>query len=190
MEEIPKAQERSFDGGLTWKYLPSSVDPVDFVLDFRTKLLSSVRPNWDPEKVRHVVFDEGITNKLVAFHEEGKKKEDVVLLRLNGSGTENMIDREAEIMTILALNRAGLSPPLYFQLENGLCYGFAQGVYLSVDEMADEAMMKRVARNMARFHSVPVPLALQSRKPQVWAKCEEWMKIAPRRFDDPDKNEM
>lgn len=190
MGDSLEVQERSSKDGRTWKYLPVSLDPCNYAEDFRTKLLTLVRPEWEPAKLQYTVFDEGITNMLIGFFQEGKKKEDVVLLRVNGNGTEKMIDREAEVSAMLALNSAGMLPPLYLQTDNGLCYGFAQGRYISLDEMADETMMKRIARKMARLHAVPIPASLRGRQPQLWAKCDTWLKLAPREFDDPKKNEV
>ncbi len=190
MEDRLEVQVRSSTAGLTWKYLPLSLDLQTYTVDFRTRLLARVRPDWDPTKLKYTVFDEGITNTLIGFYEEGRKKEDVVLLRLNGNGTENVIDRASEVSTMIALHQAGMSPPLYYELKNGLCYGFVQGRFLSVDEMAEEGTMKKVARQLARLHAVPVPSSMQKRQPHIWEKLEKWIEIVPREFDEPEKNEM
>ena len=188
MDEPLKVQELSKDG-LTWSFLPVEVDPVKVVEDFRTKLLVHVRPQWNPDRLRSKVFDEGITNKLVGIYEEGKKAEDMVLVRLDGEGTSLFIDREAEIMVMLALNRAGIIPPVYCKVRNGMCYGFAPGRTITENEMSDEQMMKRIARAVARLHSVEIPPSLSNRQPQVWAKCEEWLEKAPSKFTDWEKDE-
>lgn len=186
MADHTRAEQRT-KGGFTWKYAPIELNPTDFVQDFKTKLVSMVRPNWNPDSLGVRIFEDGVTNKLVGIHER-ENQEDMVLLRLNGDGTENFIERELEMFVMLALNEAGLIPPVYLQLKNGLCYGFAPGRHVFVDEMSDEAMMRRNAHTIARLHAVEVPELLRQRKPQIWAKIDEWMGKVPGEFSDPEKN--
>jgi len=42
------------------------------------------------------VITGGFSNHLYGFYQDGKFDEDVVLVRVNGTGTEHMVDREAE----------------------------------------------------------------------------------------------
>ena len=175
--------------GFTWTYLPVEVDWANFKEDFRAKLLPQVCPKWNPDRLKYMVFHEGLTNKLVGIYEEGKKAEDMVLVRLNGVGTSLFIDREAETIVMLALNRAGIIPPVYCKVRNGMCYGFAPGRTITENEMSDKQMMKRIARAVARLHSVEILPSLSNRQPQVWAKCEEWLEKAPSKFTDREKDE-
>ena len=45
------------------------------------------------------VFTEGLSNKLVGFFLEDNK-EDIVIVKVFGTNTDNMIDRKAEIETM------------------------------------------------------------------------------------------
>jgi len=58
-----------------------------------------------------------------------------------------------------------------------------------VEEMRNEKMMKKLATTIARLHAVPLPDALKDKKPQVWAKVEEWLEKVPTEFSDPQKQE-
>lgn len=173
----------------TCKHLPFELNTVTYVEDFRTKLLPLVRPDWDPDKLGHSVFTGGISNFLAGIYEEGRKDKDMVLIRIDGQGTEIFINRESETIVMVALHRAGLIPPLYYRLKNGICYGFTRGRHFEVVEMQDGAMMRRTARALAKLHALEIPAPLRGQKPQVWAKCDEWLGLLPREFKDAKKDQ-
>ena len=180
-------------GGLSWKCLPKVEIGVDTYLeDFKTHLLSLVRPKWRPEGLGVKVFDEGITNKLVGIFDKEKglknSREEVVLLRINGLGTSAFINRTDEIVTIMCLNQAGLTPPVYYQLKNGLCYGFTPGRNVSVDEVREEKMMRRIVRTMVKLHALEIPAHFRDSQPVVWQKMDNFLKIVPETFGDPVKD--
>ena len=179
--------------GLTWKCLPDLELGFDTYLEeFKSNLLSFVRPKWHLDSLQVKVFDGGISNKLVAIfdRERGFKnsREDVVLLRINGLGTSEFIDRKDEVVTMICLHRAGLVPPVYCQLKNGLCYGFMPGRALTVDDVRDERMMKRIIRTMTRLHSLEIPVHFRDRPPVVWQKMDNFLKIVPETFGDENKD--
>ena len=187
-----KVEERVY-GEISWKYLPGVQIGMDTYLDdFRQYLLPLVRPEWSTKKLGSKVFDAGITNALFAIFEADKglkaSGDDVVLLRVNGNRTEDLIDRTDELISFVTLHRNKLSPPVYAQLKNGLCYGFISGNHLSAAELRDPVLLTHTSRIMAKFHSIKIPHAFQEREPLVWYKTNQWLKIVPREFDDPVKD--
>lgn len=184
--------ERSSQG-LTWKHLPNvELQFKNYFDQFKTIIQPLLNwQNGNPDSLTSKVFEEGVTNKLVAIYEKSKginhPDGNVVLLRINGQGTESFIDREDEIVTFLTLNKAGLVPPLYVQFKNGLCYGFAPGRHVTLDEVRETTMMRKISRAIAEINSVPIPAAFKGRKPQVWNKIDEWLKVVPRDFKDSEK---
>ena len=187
MSKPPRVEEFPVDNRFACKNLPIELNSANYVDAFRTKLLSVVRPNWNPDKLGHTVFTGGISNFLAGIYEEGRK--DMVMIRIDGQGTEIFINRTTETIVMVALNQAGLIPPLYCRLKNGLCYGFAKGRHFEVEEMQDRAMMRRTTRALAKLHAVEIPAPLRDQKPQVWAKCDEWLGLLPKEYTDPKKNE-
>ena len=173
-------------GNLSWRYLDVELNPDNYVEDFRTKLLSKVRPDWVPDNLEYKIYGEGVTNMLVGFYEKSRR-DDTVLLRFNGKGTEYFINREQEVFIMSVLSKVGLCPPVYRQLKNGLCYGFAVGRHLSVEEMRSEEMMEKVAKAVARLHAVTLPQELKGRKPQIWVEVDEWLEKIPSQFSDKEK---
>mgnify|MGYP003334854025 CR=1 FL=1 len=84
------------------------------------RILSVIRPDWSADNVCWRVFTDGITNKLVgAWH--GDSREDTVLVRVYGLGTEKIIDRNMEMVNMMAYQRLGGSK-LYATFNNGICY--------------------------------------------------------------------
>ena len=181
---LPDEERRS--GDLSWKYLDVELNPDNYVEDFRTKLLSKVRPHWVPDNLEYKIYEEGVTNMLVGVYEKSRK-DDTVLLRFNGTGTDYFINREQEIFIMSVLSKEGLCQPVYRQLKNGLCYGFAVGRHLTVEEIRSEKMMEKIAKTVARLHAVMLPQELKDRKPQIWVEVDDWLEKIPSQFSDQEK---
>ena len=180
--------QRDVDG-IIWKHVAVTVDPDSYLQDFRAHLLSHVRPDWSVEGTRAKVFMDGFTNKLVALYHEGGPKDDLVLMRINGRGTETFIDRDAELVSTQTLHKAGLAAPVYLQFDNGTVYGYLPGRTVRVEEMGDRAVLRRVAKTMAQMHATRPPPEHSRGLPFVWAKCDDWISTVPQKFEDPKKNE-
>ena len=179
-------------GGLRWKNIPElEVEADSYLQCFKEQLLSLVRPQWQPDSIDVKVFEEGTTNKLVAMFDKNKgivrSGKDVVLLRINGAGTDTYIDRDSELITMAILNKFGMSPPLYYQLKNGLCYGFVPGRKLDVMELQDAGMMKRIVSAMVKLHLLELPSQFKKREPVLWERMDKWLSMVPKEFSDPQK---
>ena len=126
-------------------HLPISLpsDEAALVKEFQAHVMPLVRPEWRPELLRHRVFEDGVTNKLMGFFQDAGKSPTTaadddaaaVLVRVNGEGREFVVDGDTEILVMLTLHKAGLSPPLYLTTENALCYGYIPGRALTGSEM-------------------------------------------------------
>ncbi len=58
-----------------------------------------------------------------------------ILVRINGLGTENLIDRRKEIENMKLLSRFDVGPKVYCTFVNGLVYEFKPGREVSLGEM-------------------------------------------------------
>ncbi len=182
-------------GSISWKCLPGIQVRLNRpVEDFKQYLLPLVNEKWATRRLDSKTFDAGITNALFAIFdaEKGLKNsgDDVILVRLNGNGTDEIINRTDELISMVTLHNNGLFPPVYAQYKNGLCYGFQPGRHLSPTEFADPKFMKLNAQVLARLHSVAVPTVFKERPPLVWYKCDQWIKTVPQKFDDPVKQKL
>ena len=88
------------------------------------EVVTHLRPKW--REVKWKTFTDGITNKLIGGWEEGRK-EDMVLVRVYGQGTDMIIDREGEMKNMARMQGIGLGGKLYAAFNNGICYQFLTG---------------------------------------------------------------
>lgn len=80
------------------------------------------------------VFTDGYTNKLIAcmHRDDVETKRDVVLVRIYGPGTDQMIDRNQERQCMVAFHRIGCAAPLYGRFRNGIVYGYSPGIVITL----------------------------------------------------------
>ena len=133
-----------------------TLNPQLLVEEFQKNLLRLCKPEWVGKIIRAKTFEDGITNKLVGVYVDGCFDQ-MILVRINGNGTEKFIRRDLELVVMNSLHRAGLIPPVYCQFTNGLCYGYQPGRMLTLEEMADPEMARRTARCFAKLHNTPIP---------------------------------
>lgn len=169
------------------------IDPSEIQEDNLCKsvlqVLKAVRPQWVDEKafpsLRCKVFTGGISNQLYGYYQDKHFKEDVVLLRIYGNGTELMVDRDREKTNIQVLHAAGRCSPLYAEFENGIAYGFVNGVTLDEKTVRDERVRKLIACEMIELHTVR-PKG-QEVKTGLWDKVYRFLELSPDSFEDPEK---
>lgn len=130
-----RLEQRSV-GDFSWFCASTSLSFVehDLVAEVQSKILPVVRPDWTPRASRYRVLEMKVTKSLLGFFQAGKA-EDMVLVKVTGDEKELFMDIETEVIVILTLHKAGLSPPLYLVAENALCYGYVPGRTLTVDDL-------------------------------------------------------
>ena len=84
-------------------------------------------------------FTGGITNKLIGCQCKSDTQ-DIVLIRVNGKGTEVVVDRDSEVQLFRLLATHGCAPPLYAIFRTGLAYGFCPGCPLDEKLVREEAV--------------------------------------------------
>jgi len=118
------------------------------------QIINLVKPNWKKEDIACKVFDAGITNKMLGFSLKENGNE-TVLVRVNGNGTEEFLDRKAEVESFSLLSNHDCAPQLYCIFKNGLCYEFVPGSTLTTESVCDQHISRLVAREMVKMHSIP-----------------------------------
>ncbi|XP_038070917.1 ethanolamine kinase 1-like isoform X2 [Patiria miniata] len=152
------------------------------------KLLSIVRPEWNQEQIKFKVFTAGISdNKLIGGYLP-KDKSDMVLVRIYGKKTEHLIDREAEIRTLVLLHQAGCGSKLYARCNNGLCYEYLPGVVLDPRTVREERIYKLVIKEMIKMHSIKAQDGAVT-SPCLFRLIDEWLSILPEKFEDEEKQQ-
>jgi len=143
-------------------------------------VLKHVRPSWQPSQIQFKVFTDGITNKLLGAW--CGCKEDMVLVRVYGIGTDAIIDRDAEKENMKLLQRIGCGSQLYAEFNNGISYEFIHGDMLSQDRLHDPAVYPLVAQMMAKMHNINT-----GSKPGLWNKLEHFINTSPDKLKDKQK---
>lgn len=141
--------------GVTWNYIPVTLRENQKLSEFFKHLIPICKPSWTKEKLEVRNIDEGLghTNSLIGFGNVDSR-DDIVLLRINGPSTELYIDRELEVVVMCLLNRANVSPPVYCEFANGLCYGYVPGRPLKQDELKDDVVLHQIMGSFAKFHTL------------------------------------
>jgi len=103
------------------------------------------------------------------------KEKEIILVRVYGANTEEIIDRDYEIKLLKALERQQLRPKLYGTFENGSVFEFLPGNVLVAKDMRDPHMSKQIAKACGKWHQVELP---GKREPILWNRCENWFDLA------------
>lgn len=94
----------------------------------------------------------GITNMLLQC--TYKPKNDSVLMRVYGPGTNLIIDRHREFILHLVLNSIHLAPPVHARFKNGLIYGFLNGRSLENFELKHDNLYPLIAQQLGNWHKL------------------------------------
>lgn len=132
----------------------------DTVLEcFSKHLMAKIRPHWSKEKARIKKFEGGYSNYLIGLSQEGGDDSDIVLIRIDHAAlSEFFADRDAEVTVMNSLHSSGWNPPVYCQFNNAICYGYAPGRPLSLDDLTNPVILGEIAKTMARYHSINIDI--------------------------------
>eukprot|EP01102_Stenamoeba_stenopodia_P000512 TRINITY_DN104_c0_g1_i2.p1 TRINITY_DN104_c0_g1~~TRINITY_DN104_c0_g1_i2.p1 ORF type:complete len:463 (-),score=86.93 TRINITY_DN104_c0_g1_i2:196-1584(-) len=158
----------------------------------------------DASKLSIVQFKDGITNKLYKVEvpvprtlwtpteaKEGTNEESLTLLmRVYGKGTEILIDREAEVITMDCMNENGMAAPLYGRFQNGIIYGYTPGKPLTPDQMSERDKFPLIAKELARFHGIKVPTPRGRESKLLFQTIGGWLKEVPEHYSNPIMNDQ
>nr|CAB3243896.1 ethanolamine kinase 1 [Phallusia mammillata] len=148
----------------------------DNALEEAYQIIKLVRKDWKKEDIKHKIFENGITNKLYGFH-KCDEKNDTILVRINGSGTERFLDRSAEVKSFELLHKHKCAPNLYCIFTNGLCYEFIHGSTITRETIRFPDIYKGIAHEMARMHAIPHP-EKDLPKPSTFITMRKFLSIA------------
>ncbi|XP_029947789.1 ethanolamine kinase 2 isoform X2 [Salarias fasciatus] len=165
--------------------IPVFVDEHN-VTEGAMKLLKELRPAWDPSRVHTKLFTDGTTNKLVGFYVD-ERPEDVVLVRVYGNKTELIVDRDNELRSFQVLHANGCAPRLYCSFQNGICYEFIQGEALGPQDVRDPALLRLIAREMARIHAIHAHNGCIP-KPDLFITMQKYFSLVATEFTEQASN--
>eukprot|EP00842_Homolaphlyctis_polyrhiza_P001409 jgi/Hompol1/2269/HPOL_002874-RA len=161
-------------------YIDHTIDATDLINGVAT-IIEALFPAWNVSTDCELVqCTNGITNKLVRCRR--KSSGECVLVRVYGRGSSVLIDRDQELMNMVTLAQQGLSPPLHGRFVNGIVYGYTEGTVFSVADMSDPHKSILVAKHLAKWHTVQLPLA---REPKLFPILWKWLDTVPKTYSNP-----
>eukprot|EP01134_Creolimax_fragrantissima_P002060 CFRG2060T1 len=131
------------------------------------------KPEWPDHKKQFRQFTAGLTNKLFLCSLDGTDEK--CLCRIYGKNTSLLIDRDQELVNIISLQNAGLSPKLIGRFRNGFCYGFLEGEPLDTSGMSDEIVSPLTAKALGMWHRTHVSGDMS---PMLWETIDRWLECA------------
>lgn len=178
-------------------HIDINIDPIKVeennYCDEILHILKMIRPEWfvDEDSISILKvkkFTEGYSNHLFGYYQDGRFKEDVVLIRIDGVGSETVVDRELEKKIIQALHAAGCAQPLYASFNNGIAYRFVDGVTLNENTVKDRAIGRLIAEEIIKVQEVrPDGLEVKS---GLWDKMYRYLDQVPDKYDDAEKQKQ
>ena len=154
-------------------------------------LVLTIKPSWAGLALKTTLLMVGtcISNKLLGcYHGDKICNETGVLVRINGKGTEKIIDRDNEIKAINLLSAIEClnTAKLLAVFANGLCYEYLDGSTLDENTVRDPHIAKQIAIQMANMHFLcrAIPAPVESGYGTVIAK---FVANIPKSFSDETK---
>jgi ethanolamine kinase len=141
-------------------------------------------------KMQIKTYAGGITNKLFCCIVKVREEAQRVLIRVYGDGTEQMIDRESEIVVFQSLHKLGFGPRFYGLYKNGCAYGHVDGRPLTTEDLSHPHLSYIRAEHIAAWHT-QIEISQFPREPTLWDSLEKWSKLVPENFDHiPNKTKV
>lgn len=142
-------------------------------------VISDAMPGWVAAAGAYTcsTIGGGVTNHLfrcVAEPASGSEDRPELLFRIYGAGTEMMIDRALETKTLVDLSARGSPTGLHATFANGRIERFLRGRVITLDEMRDKKMRRRIAEGLAHLHRLDMPGDPQ---PSLWGSLEKVLGI-------------
>ncbi|CAD5111466.1 DgyrCDS777 [Dimorphilus gyrociliatus] len=146
------------------------------------KIVKKIKPEWKDEDIQTKEFSEGITNKIILIW--SGERENGILVRVYGANTDVIIDRSVERRNIQLLCKVGCSKPLYATFDNGIAYGFIEGVTLDEETVKDPEIYRCICKEIIRFHSVECD---GEKSAYIWTKTRMFIENMPEKFPEEER---
>lgn len=147
--------------------LPEKTDQL--IAELYSNLLTKIRPNWTLKNLRYKAFSEGLTNRLYGFwHSQNENSKisdndnyaEAVVLRINGAGTENIIDRDRELKVWKELSDRNAAGKLFLKYNSGILFEFCRGhtIQMKDNHYKQDNIWRSISQQMAETHNLEMPI--------------------------------
>jgi len=162
-------------------YIPTENDEV--LKPGVIKIVKALVTKWENIPESNLILKElkgGITNKLWKCKVDSAS----VLVRIYGNNTNIIIDRLKELRCFNSISKLGFAPTLYGRFNNGYVYDYINGRSLDKREMSLQQFVPKIARQLAKFHSMQV--VGENQNPLLLKTLRNWLEKAPT-FENVEK---
>jgi len=152
-------------------------------------VITNLVEDWkdvDQDALEIKVVSGGMTNFLykASLRDTSPTKVKQVLIRIYGTKTELIIDRQRELENIKRLYPKGFGPKLYGVFENGYIYEYYEGRCLTPEELHSCAWNERLGNQLALWHTQEPAGEHNS---GVWDTIDDWLSLVPESYG-PEKD--
>eukprot|EP01088_Endostelium_zonatum_P011101 TRINITY_DN2491_c2_g1_i1.p1 TRINITY_DN2491_c2_g1~~TRINITY_DN2491_c2_g1_i1.p1 ORF type:complete len:366 (-),score=72.54 TRINITY_DN2491_c2_g1_i1:69-1166(-) len=126
------------------------------------------------EQMSVKAYHGGITNTLYCVINTNNPT-DKVLVRIFGSGTDQLIDRNTEFFVIKVLNSLFFAPPLYSIFSNGCVYGHIDGKSLEPEQLKEPQFQKLIAHKISEWHTKIQMTPHFPKTAGIWPTLDKWL---------------
>jgi len=146
-------------------------------LDAVKPIIEQLRPEWKLDEISVKTFTEGISNATKAFYVGGKLSTATCLvIRLNGQGTDDFLDRQHELDAYERLSAGHICPPLVAKFNNGIVMSLVEGVVFTGASVKEEHNAHLTSREIARMHR-NVPLRSNERESSLVDSVKHFLRL-------------
>ncbi|KAI6187770.1 hypothetical protein M3Y98_00280700 [Aphelenchoides besseyi] len=117
-------------------------------------MLKALRPKWNCNSLKFKRYTNGITNAVICV--ESPDDLEKLVVRIYGTGTENIIDRKTEMKYFEVLSNYEIAPAVHAYFKNGFVCGFLPGEPLNVTQVRNPKVVQRIGEKLAKMHRIPV----------------------------------
>ncbi len=142
---------------------------LDITLDTKCQekdvftVVQKLRPNWDQSDVQIKRIIAGFMNQTftVLHKEDMNSQKDGLFVRVNGKNGKAVerlfVNRQHEIRYLKEMNKHKIGAPLLATFNNGIVLKFVKGNIVSVEQLENPELERKVAKILAEIHVIPVP---------------------------------
>ncbi|KAI6235821.1 hypothetical protein M3Y95_00092100 [Aphelenchoides besseyi] len=148
-------------------------------------MLKALRPKWNCDSLKFKRYTNGITNAVICV--ESPDDSEKLVVRIYGTGTENIIDRKTEMKHFEVLSRYEIAPTVHAYFKNGFVCGFLSGSPLNVTQVRSPKIVQRISEKLAKMHRIHVHEIPETSF--LFSKAQQFLDNIPNEFTDSRKQQ-
>lgn len=101
------------------------------------RLVCLVKIDWINKTIRSQKLNDGLSNTLLAMFPSSNDEQGLIV-RIYGNNSDLIIDRQAEIQTMVRMHRYNMANEVLLTFNNGFLYTFVSGEQIDINDKTVE----------------------------------------------------